>query len=188
MPATNFEDPFFVRNFEVRFLFLELQYYDEEVYPCLTVPTSLLPRGSSLKSPIAYFFVAPKAWTLSLLGRCHLVAGEAVTAEGLFRAALDGLPGVAEEADDIAKSQRSAGVVAPPVLFASPLHPFSKAAMLRGYSELLMQWEKREAEGEVTARQAETVSERTTALASLCYFDACLVRESCDLIQTNRLF
>eukprot|EP00752_Nemacystus_decipiens_P017555 g15732.t1 len=97
------------------------------------------------------------AWTLCLLAQCHLVAGEAVTAEGLFRAALDGLPGVAEEAGDIAKSQRSAGTVALPVLFASPLHPYSKSAMLRGYSELLMQWEKREAEGEVAARKAENV-------------------------------
>lgn len=81
-----------------------------------------------------------------------------MTAEGLFRAALDGLPGVAEEADDIAISQISAGAVGLPVLFASPLHPYSKTATLRGYSELLMQWEKREAEGEVTARRAEAVS------------------------------
>eukprot|EP00903_Cladosiphon_okamuranus_P019609 g18034.t1 len=97
------------------------------------------------------------AWTLGLLATCHLVAGEAVTAEGLFRAALDGLTGVAEEDGDIAKGHRPAGAVALPVLFASPLHPYSKAAMLRGYSELLLQWEKREAEGEATARTAETV-------------------------------
>lgn len=97
-----------------------------------------------------------------------------MTSEGLFRAALDGLPGVAEEADDVAKSQRPAGAVALPVLFSSPLHPYSKAAMLRGYSELLMQWEKREAEGEVTARQAETVS--TTPLASFrCLMTAWMV-------------
>ncbi|CAN0272650.1 unnamed protein product, partial [Ectocarpus sp. 8 AP-2014] len=70
------------------------------------------------------------AWTLSLLARCHVAAGEAVTAEGLFRAALDSLQ------------------VALPLLFASPLHPYTKAATLRGYSELLLQWEKREAEGE----------------------------------------
>lgn len=98
------------------------------------------------------------------------MAGEAVTAEGLFRAALDGLPGVAEEADDITRSQRSAGAVPLPVLYASPLHPYSKAAMLRGYSELLMQWEKREAEGEATARRAEIVS--TADLVSTSLFDA----------------
>lgn len=97
-----------------------------------------------------------------------------MTAEGLFRAALDGLPGVAE--DDIAKSQRSAGAVALPVLFASPLHPYSKAAMLRGYSELLKQWEKREAEGEITARQAETVSVKK--LWPHCV-PACLLVRSC---------
>ena len=82
-----------------------------------------------------------------------------MTAEGLFRAALDGLRGIAEEADDEAvKSQSSAMAVAPPVVFPSPIHPYSKAATLQGYSELLMQWEKREAEGEVVARQAKTVS------------------------------
>ncbi|CAB1098815.1 unnamed protein product [Ectocarpus sp. CCAP 1310/34] len=98
------------------------------------------------------------AWTLSLLARCHVAAGEAVTAEGLFRAALDSLQGIAEEVDDgIARSQRSAGAVALPLLFASPLHPYTKAATLRGFSELLLQWEKREAEGEVVARQAEKV-------------------------------
>ncbi|CAM9705322.1 unnamed protein product [Scytosiphon promiscuus] len=94
------------------------------------------------------------AWTLCLLARCHLAAGEAVTAEGLFRAALDGMQGIAEEADgDNAMSQRPMGAVAPAILFASPLHPYSKAAMLRGYSELLLQWEKREAEGEIIERQ-----------------------------------
>lgn len=128
------------------------------------------------------------------MARCHLVAGEAVTAEGLFRAALDGLPGVAEEADDIAKSQRSAGAVALPVLFASPLHPYSKAAMLRGYSELLMQWEKREAEGEATARQAKTVS--ATSLASLdslmpCWSVGavtCYKREGCSQPTSSVVF
>lgn len=30
--------------------------------------------------------------------------------------------------------------------------------MLQGYSELLLQWEKREAEGEIAARQAEKAS------------------------------
>lgn len=82
-----------------------------------------------------------------------------MTAEGLFRAALDGLRGIAEEADDeVLKSQSSGVAVAHPILFPSPIHPYSKAATLRGYSELLMQWEKREAEGEIVTRQAETVS------------------------------
>ncbi len=81
-----------------------------------------------------------------------------MTAEGLFRAALDGLRGIAEETnDEIVKSQSSA----PPILFPSPIHPYSKAATLRGYSELLMQWEKREAEGEIVSRQAETVSNQS---------------------------
>lgn len=87
------------------------------------------------------------------------MTGEAVTAEGLFRAALDGLQGIAEEVDDgLVRSQRSAEAVPPPILFSSPIHPYSKAAMLQGYSELLLQWEKREAEGEIAARQAEKAS------------------------------
>lgn len=82
-----------------------------------------------------------------------------MTAEGLFRAALDGLRGIAEEAnDEVAKSQSSSVAVAPPIMYPSPIHPYSKAATLRGYSELLMQWEKREAEGDIVTRQAETVS------------------------------
>lgn len=106
-----------------------------------------------------------------------------MTAEGLFRAALDGLPGVAGEIDDMAKSQRSAGAVPLPALFASPLHPYSKAAMLRGYSELLLQWEKREAEGEAAARRAENV--RTTA--SFSFTTACwrLWRLSNALVVSN---
>ncbi|CAM9881570.1 unnamed protein product, partial [Hapterophycus canaliculatus] len=96
------------------------------------------------------------AWTLCLLARCHLAAGEAVTAEGLFRAALDGMQGIAEEVNGhTAMSQISKGTLAPAILFASPIHPYSKAAMLRGYSELLLQWEKREAEGKIVGRQGQ---------------------------------
>lgn len=115
--------------------------------------------------------LAVQAWTLFLLARCHLTAGEAVTAEGLFRAALDGLQGIAEEVDDgIVGSQRPTGAVAPSILFASPIHPYSKAAMLQGYSELLLQWEKREAEGEIAARQAKTASIPQFAALSMSYW------------------
>ena len=44
------------------------------------------------------------------------------------------------------------------VVIASPIHPYSKAATLRSYSELLTQWEKREAEGGNVTRRAEAVS------------------------------
>lgn len=94
-------------------------------------------------------------WTLALLARCYLAAGKAVTAEGLFRAALDGSCSVGEQKSEAASM---------PILFSSPIHPYSKAATLRGYSELLLQWENREAEGENVARQAETVSQVLTSL------------------------
>eukprot|EP00904_Undaria_pinnatifida_P011212 jgi/Undpi1/7220/HiC_scaffold_22.g09693.m1 len=98
------------------------------------------------------------AWTLGLLARCHFVAGEAVTAEGLFRAALDGLAGAAEESQNggIVGGRRP-GEAAIAVVIASPIHPYSKAATLRAYSELLTKWEKREAEGETVTRRAEAV-------------------------------
>lgn len=100
-----------------------------------------------------------QAWTLGLLARCHFVAGEAVTAEGLFRAALDGLGGVGEESQNggIVGGQRSGGA-SMAVVVASPIHPYSKAATLRGYSELLTEWEKREAEGDTVTQRAESVS------------------------------
>lgn len=110
-----------------------------------------------------YTFIHPtnlfrQVWTLALLGRCHLVAGEAVTAEGLLRAALDGLGTVGEEARGTSATNLVGGLTASPLdLFPSPLHPFSKAESLRAYSELLMQWEKREAEGEGVLRRAEKV-------------------------------
>lgn len=96
-----------------------------------------------------------QAWTLGLVARCHLIAGEAVTAEGLFRAALEG---VGEESANggIVRDSRS-GAAAMSVLFASPIHAYSKAATLRAYSQLLLQWEKRETEGDIIARRAETV-------------------------------
>lgn len=108
---------------------------------------------------VIYFFYFRQAWTLGLLARCHFVAGEAVTAEGLYRAALDGLEGVAEDSQSggIVGGQRP-GEAAMAVVVASPIHPYSKAATLRGYSELLGQWEKREAEGETVTRRAEAVS------------------------------
>lgn len=94
-----------------------------------------------------------------MLARCHFVAGEAVTAEGLFRAALDGLAGAAEESQNggIVGGRRP-GEAAIAVVIASPIHPYSKAATLRAYSELLTKWEKREAEGETVTRRAEAVS------------------------------
>lgn len=142
-----------------------------------------VPPGSEVASAVSNCrrpLCFPQAWTLSLLARCHVAAGEAVTAEGLFRAALDSLQGIAEEVDDgIARSQRPAGAVALPLLFASPLHPYTKAATLRGYSELLLQWEKREAEGEVVARQAEKV------VLTYCKICASL-RLQCVLISSGR--
>lgn len=100
------------------------------------------------------------AWTLALLGRCHVIAGEAVTAEGLLRAALDGFKTVGGEegsANSISNVAGRAPVAAGPLLFSSPLHPFSKANALRAFSELLMNWEKRESEGGQVQRQAEQV-------------------------------
>lgn len=108
-----------------------------------------------------------QAWTLALLGRCHLVAGEAVTAEGLMRAALDGLQNARENDSNTAVGGR--GMVPGTLVFPSPLHIFSQANSLRAYSELLMQWEKREAEGERVALQAERVSVRCGhGIASRC--------------------
>lgn len=84
------------------------------------------------------------------------MAGEAVTAEGLLRAAVDGFGGVGEDGVDsnvVVGGQAAAGTI----IFPSPLHSFSKAGALRAYSELLAQWEKREAEGEGLLRRAEKV-------------------------------
>lgn len=87
------------------------------------------------------------------------MAGEAVSAEGLFRAALDGLENIGgrgmEDGIGGDKVPKIAGIYAS---YASPIHRYSKAATVRGYSDLLLQWEKREAEGESVARQAEAVS------------------------------
>lgn len=84
-----------------------------------------------------------------MLARCHLEAGEAVTAEGLFRAALDSL---VEE--DRGSERQGAKANA---LFPSPIHPYTRAATLGGYAELLLQWEKREREGKIAAQRAESV-------------------------------
>ncbi|CAM9243530.1 unnamed protein product [Ascophyllum nodosum] len=99
------------------------------------------------------------AWTLGLLARCHLEAGEAVTAEGLFRAALDGLKGVVEEEGDGGgfSERQGQGAGSAVVLFPSPLHPYSRAATLKAYAGLLSQWENREGEGGIAARRADTV-------------------------------
>lgn len=118
-------------------------------------------------------FVFVQAWTLALLGRCHLVAGEAVTAEGLLRAALDGFETVGREEGSTGSDSRGIGgalVVAGPILFPSPLHPFSKADTLRAFSELLMDWEKRESEGERVLRQAEQVRRVCLLFALVFYF------------------
>lgn len=120
----------------------------------------LCPKLQPLKVNSRIFFVLLQAWTLALLGRCHVIAGEAVTAEGLLRAALDGFKTVGGEegsANSISNVAGRAPVAAGPLLFSSPLHPFSKANALRAFSELLMNWEKRESEGGQVQRQAEQV-------------------------------
>ena len=110
---------------------------------------------------------APQAWTLGLLARCHLEAGEAVTAEGLFRAALDGLKGVVEEEGDGGgfSERQGQGAGSAVVLFPSPLHPYSRAATLKAYAGLLSQWENREGEGGIAARRADTVRRRSLSAA-----------------------
>lgn len=100
-----------------------------------------------------------QAWTLALLARCHLETGEAVTAEGLFRAALDNLGGAVGE-DDGGSERQGAKANA---LFPSPIHPYTRAATLRGYAELLLQWEKREGEGEIAAQRADSVRHAFTS-------------------------
>lgn len=92
-----------------------------------------------------------------MLARCHLVAGEAVTAEGLFRAALDGLDAIGGEGSGTAAATTTAAAAVTPGFYPSPIHPYSKEATLRGYARLLLQWEKREAEAEQALRRADLV-------------------------------
>lgn len=46
------------------------------------------------------------AWMLVLLGQCQLIAGEAITAEGLMHAALDGLQSTGENDSNTAVGGR----------------------------------------------------------------------------------
>ncbi|CAM9701715.1 unnamed protein product [Chrysoparadoxa australica] len=78
-------------------------------------------------------------WNLTLLGQASLLADQAVTSEGLLRAALDKLEA----------SSRGAS------LHPSPCRPFALAATLEIYSGLLSRWEGREPEGEATKERAE---------------------------------
>lgn len=85
-----------------------------------------------------------------------MLAGEAVTAEGLLRAALDAL-GALEDSNPASTLVGGQEVVEGVTLYPSPLHSFSKAAALRVYGDLLMQWEKREVEGQRMLKQAQEV-------------------------------
>lgn len=89
------------------------------------------------------FFILVQLWALTLLGRCFLLNEDAVVAEGLFRSAVDGFAGGRLEAG--------------PVLFPSPLHPFSEAYAMRALWDLLRMWDKRESEAKQVLGNVEKV-------------------------------
>ncbi|CAM9243330.1 unnamed protein product [Discosporangium mesarthrocarpum] len=120
----------------------------------LDVPTARLVEALKIREELLPPGHPATVWTLALMARCRLEAGEAVTSEGLFRTALGAMEPIHRGG---AKHHREEEMLS---LHPSPVHPFSLAATLRSYSELLQQWEKREEEGERFLLRAEEMESR----------------------------
>ncbi|KAG5191083.1 hypothetical protein JKP88DRAFT_347507 [Tribonema minus] len=82
-------------------------------------------------------------WVLAQLARCCHLAGSAVTAEGLFRSAMEKM-----DPEDVRGKQALA-------MHPSPANIFLLQGTLSMYSQLLLQWEKREAVGRKMQQRAQ---------------------------------